>query len=239
MNDASRILPAAATLGGLLALGIAAGGGLVGKAIHDVRASGRHVTVRGLSEREVPANVALWPIVYGATGDDLSGLQGKLDASALKIAAFLAARGFDAKEWTASLPRITDFEAQPFARANQPAHRYSAEATITVRSGNVAGVIGAIREAGNLVRDGVALVNNFQGATYLFTDLEKIKPEMIGLATKDARRAAEQFANDSGSRVGAIRSAQQGYFTIEDRDAFSPEIKKLRVVTTVEYFLED
>ena len=239
MTDDAKLLPAAATLGGLLAVGLAIGGGLVAKAVHDVRASGRHVTVRGLSEREVPANVALWPIVFGATGNELSTLQGALDASAVKIGAFLATRGFDAKEWTASAPRITDFESQPYARANQPAHRYSAEATITVRSGKVAAVMDALKGSGALVRDGVALVNNFQGATYLFTDLESIKPEMIGLATKDARRAAEQFASDSGSRVGAIRSAQQGYFTIEDRDPFSPEFKKLRVVTTVEYFLED
>jgi len=231
-------VPAAAVLGALLAVGLGSAGAFVAKGIHDAKAADRYVTVRGLSEREVPANLVVWPIVFGATGDELGALQSKLDGSGAKIASFLQARGFTPEEWSPGSPRITDFEAQAFPSANRPAHRYSAEATITVRSAKVAGVLDGMKRSGELVRDGIALVNNY-GATYLYTELERIKPEMIAAATKDARRAAEQFANDSGSRVGTIRSAQQGYFTIEDRDAFSPEFKKIRVVTTVEYFLED
>lgn len=237
-NDPSKSVTAAAVLGGCLAVGLLGAGAWVAKGVRDARAADRYVTVRGLCEREVAANLAMWPIGFGATGDELSALQDKMDASAKKITAFLEARGFTAQDLNASAPRVTDFEAQGYTGSNRPPHRYAAEATITVRSVNVAGVIEGMKHSGELVRDGVALVNNY-GATYLYTELEKVKPEMIGLATKDARHAAEQFASDSGSRVGSIRNAQQGYFTIEDRDAFSPEWKKLRVVTTVEYFLEN
>ena len=112
--------------------------------------------------------------------------------------------------------------------------------TVTLRSGKVDAARKAIQESGALIKEGVALVRSYeQSTTYFFTGLDRIKPEMIAEATRDARRAAEQFAVDSGSRVGAIRSAQQGYFEITDRDPFSPEFKKIRVVTTVQYFLED
>jgi hypothetical protein len=97
-----------------------------------------------------------------------------------------------------------------------------------------------MQQSGELIREGVTLVRSYEyNTTFLYTALDAIKPAMIAEATKDARKAAEQFARDSGSRVGAIRNAQQGFFDIQDRDAFSPEIKKVRVVTTVQYFLED
>lgn len=238
IDSSNSNVTAAVALGALLAVGLGSAGAFVAKGIHDAKAADRYVTVRGLCEREAAANLVMWPIVFNATGDELGALQAKLDASAAKIATFLKARSFAENEWTLSSPRINDLEANAYSAANRPAHRYSAEATITVRSMSVLAVMDAMKHSGELVRDGIALVNNY-GATYLFTELERIKPEMIAAATKDARHAAEQFANDSGSRVGTIRSAQQGYFTIEDRDPFSPEFKKVRVVTTVEYFLED
>lgn len=98
----------------------------------------------------------------------------------------------------------------------------------------------AMSRSGELVAQGIALIRSYEHQTeYLYTDLDKIKPEMIAEATRDARSAAQQFAEDSGSRVGGIRTAQQGYFSIEDRDRFSPQFKKVRVVTTIQYFLVD
>jgi hypothetical protein len=124
--------------------------------------------------------------------------------------------------------------------SNQGVERYVVRGLLTVRSPRIAKVQEASGDTARLVADGVALVRDYEVRTqYLFTQLERIKPEMIAEATRDARRAAEQFAHDSGSRVGAIRTAQQGYFSVEDRDAFSPERKKVRVVTTVQYLLED
>ena len=112
--------------------------------------------------------------------------------------------------------------------------------TVTLRSPRVEPVKAAIQRSGDLIREGVALVRSYEyNTTFLYTALDSIKPAMIAEATKDARKAAEQFAHDSNSRVGGIRNAQQGYFDIQDRDAFSPEFKKVRVVTTIQYFLAE
>jgi uncharacterized protein len=223
----------------VLAVGLASGGYLIGRGLFAARASDRYVTVKGLAEREVAANLAMWPIVFNATGNDLAAVQASLDASAKKIATFLQARGFPATEYSVSSPRVTDREAQEGRRADRPIDRYVAEQTVTLRSPRVEAVKAAIQRSGDLIREGVALVRSYEyNTTFLYTALDEIKPAMIAEATRDARKAAEQFARDSNSRVGGIRNAQQGYFDIQDRDAFSPEFKKVRVVTTIQYFLE-
>lgn len=230
---------AAAVLGGTVALGLAVAGYLLADGLYAARASERFVTVKGLAEREVAADLALWPITYSVTADDLETLQHRIEASESAILAFLEP-GFEAGEISVSIPQITDRES--FGRApDQPSvDRYLAQAAVILRSSDIDGVRDAMARSGELVKAGVALVRDYQYQTqFLFTGLEAIKPEMIATATRDARRAAEQFAEDSGSRVGAIRKAQQGYFSIEDRDAFSPEFKTVRVVTTVEFFLLD
>jgi hypothetical protein len=230
---------AAAVLGLSVALGLGAGGYLMGLAVGRLRGADRYVTVKGFAEREVEANQAIWPIVYNAVGNDLAKVQQDLDADAGAIRRFLAERGFPAEEATLSAPRVTDFEAQ-WTSGERPVNRYMAEATLTLRTGNVAGVKQAMQGSAELVKQGVTLLRSYENdPLFAYTELNAIKPAMIAEATVDARRAAEQFAKDSGSRVGAIRNAQQGYFQIEDRDAHSPEYKKIRVVTTIEYFLEE
>jgi hypothetical protein len=233
------LLVPALVLGLCLALGLAAAGMLVGHGLYAARASERFVTVKGLSEREVPADLALWPVVFTVSGDDLSEVQRQVEADADVIRAFLGRFGFEAGETSVSAPRVTDQLAQSYG-GQRPAARYLVESTLTLRSGKIDRVRQAIERSGELVREGVTVIRSYEYSTqYLFTALEEIKPEMIAEATRDARRAAEQFAEDSGSRVGGIRRAQQGYFSIEDRDPFSPEVKKVRVVTTVDYFLVD
>ena len=234
----SLVVPAL-VLGLCLALGLAAAGAFVGHGLFEVRAAQRFVTVKGLSEREIPADLALWPIVYTDTGDDLSTVQAKVEKDAASIRAYLARFGFDDGEISFSAPRVSDQWAQAYGD-NRPPSRYLVESTVTVRSGKIDRVGEAIQRSGELVREGVTVIRSYEYSTeYLFTGLADIKPQMIAEATKDARHAAEQFAQDSGSTVGGIRSAQQGYFSIEDRDAYSPEVKTVRVVTTVDYFLED
>jgi uncharacterized protein len=230
----------AAVLGLLIGAGLAAGGWFVGHGLFAARATERYVTVKGLAERQVAANLVVWPIVFGATGDDLSQLQAEMDREAAKVRSFLADQGFAADEVGVSTPRITDFNAQGGAQPSGARDRYSAEVTMTLRSSDLDGVERAMQLSGELVKAGVALRQSYEYQTeYFFTDLESVKPEMIAEATRDARRAAEQFAHDSGSRVGAIRNATQGYFSVEPRDRFSPEHKTIRVVTTVQFFLEE
>jgi hypothetical protein len=233
-GNQSNNLPAIA-----LALGIVVAGYLVGEALIQSRSGERQVSVRGLAEREVPANLALWPIVFSVTSNELVDLQRKADDGVAKVRTFLAT-DFPAEQISVSAPRVQDREAQGMTGDGRRLDRYTAEVTVTVRTDRIDGVRKAIQRSGVLVKQGVAVLRSYEYNTqFLFTDLNKIKPEMIAEATKDARRAAEQFAKDSGSKVGAIRTAQQGLFSIEDRDQFSPEFKRVRVVTTVDYYLSD
>ena len=226
-------------LGLCLALGLSMAGYFVGRGLLEARASERTVTVKGLSERVMPADLAIWPLVFTVTADDLGALQEQIDLNAQKIFDFLEPE-FGVEQYSLSMPRITDYSLQSFAPGTAPPRRYAAEVTLTLRSPKIDQVKEFMRRTGELVKAGVPIIRNFGNeAQFFYTDLESVKPEMIAEATRDARRAAEQFANDSGSHVGGIRKAQQGYFSIQDRDRFSPEFKNIRVVTTVEYFLVD
>ncbi|MGH7335952.1 MAG: SIMPL domain-containing protein [Myxococcota bacterium] len=223
----------------MLAAGLAVGGWFVGGGIRYFKDAERYVSVKGLAEREVAANLAIWPIVYSVSGNDLSELQLRLESDTRRVAAYLTAQGFAAEEFSVSAPRISDNAPQGGVEGRAPVERYSVETTTILRTAKVAEARRAMERSGALVKEGVRVLRSYEYNTqYFFTDLDQIKPEMIAEATADARRAAEKFAQDSGAAVGGIRRAQQGYFSIEDRDAFSPERKKVRVVTSIDYLLE-
>ncbi|MCA1779524.1 MAG: SIMPL domain-containing protein [Xanthomonadaceae bacterium] len=227
---------AAATI---LALGLVVSCWMISAAIRDFSVRDRLVEVKGLAEREVNADLAIWPITYSLAATSLDQLRQHLDRADESIVAFLKLNGFSDDEFTRAPPRVTDRWLNSYEN-QRPAERYSAERTLTLRSPRVAATRQAMAQATELISQGVPLTPNWgSGADFLFTGLERVKPEMIALATADARRAANQFAEDSGSAVGAIRTARQGYFTITQRDPSSPHIKLVRVVTTIEYFLSD
>jgi hypothetical protein len=236
MRSETALSPFAALL---LAAGIAAAGWFVSDGIRYFKDAERYVSVKGLAEREVPANLVLWPIVFTVSGNDLSELQQRLEADGKRVADYLRAQGFTDAEFSVSAPRVNDNAPQGGIDGRAPLERYLVEATMTLRTGKVAEARAAMERSGALVKEGVRVVRSYEMQTqYFFTDLDKIKPEMIAEATADARRAAERFAEDSGAAVGGIRRAQQGYFSIEDRDPFSPEQKKIRVVTSVDYEID-
>ncbi|MGE0581462.1 MAG: SIMPL domain-containing protein [Steroidobacteraceae bacterium] len=237
MNDAKALGQPLSAL--LVAIGLAASGYFIGHGLLEARSADRYVTVKGLAEREVKADLVIWPLRYAVTADDLASLQRLSDDSEGKVRAFLGER-FPGDDISVSAPQIQDRNAQGMADRSGNLQRYVAEVTVTLRSKRIDEVRKANELLGDLVKAGVALVQNYESRTqYSYTGLDQVKPAMIAEATKDARQAAEQFAKDSGSAVGSIRNAQQGYFSIEDRDAFSPEYKQIRVVTTVQFFLED
>jgi len=222
-----------------VATALIVGAWILGSAIKDFRSYDRFVSVRGFAEREVPADLAYWPISYSAAGNDLQAIQRELDASAEAVFAFLEKQGLGQAEISASAPRITDQHAYGVSEQHRPANRFTAQGVITVRTDKTEAVKNAMAAAGELVSDGVVLIHSYEfQPRFEFTGLATIKPEMIAQATQDARNAAMQFARDSGSDVGAIRRASQGLFTINDRDQFTPEIKLVRVVTSVDYFLD-
>ncbi len=227
-------------LGISVGIGLILAGWLVASAIRHFKDFERYVTVKGLAEREVAADLAIWPVVFSVSGNDLTELQARLEQDASKVESFLQREGFGWEELSRSAPRVSDqAPAGGTQGGDVPKERYLVEATVTLRTPKVDAARAAIERSGALVREGVRVTRSWEYNTqYFFTALDSVKPEMIAAATRDARVAAEKFAQDSGARIGGIRRAQQGYFSIEDRDAFSPERKKVRVVTTVEYFLE-
>lgn len=235
----NRLVIAAATLGALVGLGLALAGFFVGEALKEARSAERFVTVRGFAERNVEADLVIWPITFRDTGNDLAELQRVVDSHKAEVKAFLAKAGFKPEEVSEMPPQVTDLKAQTYGDGQKRDYRYIATVTITLRTADVKAAKKAMEDSGTLVLRGIVLAEQdyARSTEFLFTALNDIKPAMIAEATKNAREAAEQFARDSGARVGSMRRASQGLFTIDDRDKGSPDHKKVRVVTTVEYFL--
>lgn len=227
-------------LGALLCAGLGLLGYLLSSGIVTIKALERTVTVKGLSERDVPADIAIWPIRFNEASNDLSQLAGVLEDKNTMIMQFLAARGFENTEISLSVPAIVDRQAQGWSDSDHGL-RYSGSSTITVYTSNVDRVQKAMGEVVELGKAGIAVAGqDYESRTeFLYTKLNEIKPAMIEEATRNAREVAEKFATDSQSRLGRIRTASQGQFSIENRDSNTPHIKKVRVVSTIEYYLSD
>ncbi len=231
----------------VLTAAVALAGWFVGNGFLEGRKSDRYVTVKGLAEREVMADLAVWPLRFVATGNDLGEVQRKIAADATRLREFLAAGGFAPEEFAGESLQVTDRLAQQYQQG-QVESRFIIAQTVTLRTAEVGRVAGLPGRLGELVAAGLVMSDENQwnaGPTYVFTGLNDLKPAMIAEATANARAGAEQFAADSGSRVGGIRRASQGVFQILPRDD-TPGIqqekeihKTVRVVSTLEYMLED
>lgn len=231
----------ALTLGLCIVAGLALLGALLGQAAIRFKEYERYVAVKGLSEREYPADIVIWPIQFAAADNDLGTLYATIEQNTAVIRAFLGERGIAEGEITVAPPQIVDKAAQRYGDGPRSEFRYTAQQTVTVYSANVEPVRRVMSEVAAIGRQGIALTGGeYENSTeYLFTRLNEVKPEMIQEATTKAREVAQKFAADSASRLGKIRSASQGQFTIEPRDKNNPHIKKVRVVSTVEYYLSD
>ena len=228
-------------LGAFIFIGLSALGYLLGNAAIEYKQYDRSVTVKGLSEREYGADIVIWPIQFTVAGNELGDLYEAIEKKSVKIKEFLGKNGIRPEEITLASPAITDKSAQQYGNNGRAEFRYTAIQTVTVYSKEIKMVRSVMALLSKLGKEGIVFTaGNYDYRTeYLFTRLNEVKPEMIEEATRKAREVAEKFASDSQSKLGKIKRASQGQFSISARDKNNPHIKKIRVVSTVAYYLSD
>ena len=224
----------------LIALGIVILGLCVKSGIDNFANKDRKVNVKGLAEQEVEADKVTWPIVSKELLNDLPELYNKIGATQSKIKAFLLRSGIKENELTVNAPQVIDLNAEQYSNNTKP-YRYIITSVITVTSNNVKQVRAIIARQGDLLKEGVAIVDGGYDnpIKYEFVSFKEMKPKMMQEAIENAEKTAQQFAENSHSKLNKIVSADQGQFSIDDRDSNTPYIKKVRVVTTVTYSLKD
>jgi len=222
---------------GILSIGLIVGGYLMGDGLLRSKMADRSVTVRGLAEREVTADLATWTIAYSAQSSNLAAAQADIDNDTDAITKFFKELGFKADALKPTGANVNQYSSNGIPQ-------YTNRQRLSLRTNDIDKAQAAVARQFDLVRRGVVLEDG-SGMSYTFTKLDEIKPEMVAEATKDARKSAEQFAEDSGTDVGGIKSATQGYFSINSRDGdgggygvTDTPYKKVRVVTTVNFYLD-
>ena len=215
--------------------GLATGGYFIGEGISGRSSGNRTISVKGLSEKEVPASIAIWTLSYSVTGNNPIEINARLGESTKAVLEFLKEAGFDEKETAVQPPSLYDTSVEEREKDSPPPpERYRARQAVLLRTANVDAVKPAMAAASNLMMRGVLLTGDSK-PDYIYNQLNEIKPGMIQEATKNARIAAEQFSRDSQTSLGKLRNASQGWFQVENRDAATPERKNVRVVVDVQY----
>lgn len=223
----------------ILALGLSVGGSFIKIGLESFTNQNRVVNVKGLAEMEVEANMVTWPLAYNVLGNNLPKLYDDMQTNNKLIIDFLKKNGIKNEEISISAPNVVDNDADRY-NSNKQTYRYNGTSIITVTSEQVSLVRKLIDKQTELLKQGIVIINDYRfSVSYDYTRLNDIKPKMIETATKNARAAAEKFAKDSDSKLGKIKNASQGQFSISDRDMNTPHIKKVRVVTTIDYTLND
>lgn len=233
--DKGKMLSGLFIMAGLIVLGL-----MIPNAVSKYRSFDRVVNVKGLCEKEVTADKVIWPIVYRVMSDDITSVYNQTDTYNEMISDFLEKGGIKESEITIAVPSVSDKYANEYG-SNDRAFRYIAKNVVTVCTDNVNAVLSLMSKQSELMKKGLVIVGNDweNPVEFKYEGLNDIKPAMIEEATQNAREAAEKFAKDSGSRLGKIKNANQGTFTIENRDSNTPYIKKVRVVTSVTYYLKN
>lgn len=220
--------------------GLASASVLLGQQLQQIKSMERAVEVKGLAERDVHADTVIWPVKFTEVGQDLVAVISQVEKKNEQIAAFLKLHGFNAEEISYSVPQVQDRQAgYQDGRSEQP--RYTVTSVVTVYSQQVDQALHAMQKLIELSKNGIAIAGQDYDAKaeFIFSGLNQLKPAMIEEATKNARDVANRFAKDSGSQVGKIKMANQGLFSIQDRDSSTPHIKKVRVVSTISFYLAD
>ena len=254
-RDGNYLRPAA-VLGVCVMVGLIVGGWLLGGQIKATRLADRYVTVKGLVERTVKSDSAVWPVSFKEFGNDLPQVFAKSEDDKNAVLKFFATNGVTPQEITLGQIQVTDKQANEYGGNNNGGPRYIVQQTVTVNSKDVNKVAAAGQKTSQLLQAGIIVIGGYgQGIRYVFNGLNALKPDMITEATRNARASADRFAADSGSQVGSIRTANQGVFSIsaasggdggggEDGPGggggANPDasiMKTVRVVTTVDYYL--
>ena len=230
-KNGNKVLAAAIVAVGLLALGLCLRSGIVKfKSMDNV------VTVKGLSEQQVPADKAIWRVSFGRKGNDLSSLYSAVDANTATVKAFIKQAGITDEEIFESSPSVTNLEDQYRYSNNRPDYKWQINQSLTISTKNVDAIRNLVKTMTSEMLKKDIIVSGW--ASYDFTGLNELKPKMIEEATENAKKAAEKFAENCGSSLGKIKTASQGQFSIEDLDETTDYIKKVRVVTSVTYYLK-
>ncbi len=223
----------------LIGLAMVASSWIIAGGFGQIAKPDRTVTVRGLAEREVSADLAVWSLRFELSGDTTETIHKDIHDKTAIVQAFLRKYGLDENDYTIHSPEIKD-TALNLYNSEKPSFRYFASETIFIRSPKIDKIKQASVQLIELTSQGIMLSSDYDTKpSYEFVGLNAIKPEMIGEATQNARSAASKFASDSGSSVGKIKNATQGYFSIDEAAPGLDDKKKVRVVTTVEYILND
>lgn len=224
----------------IIALSIVVLGFCIEDGMKSIANKGRKVTVKGLAEREVAADKVTWPVITKELGNDLPELYQRINTTTDKVKNFLKQNGVKDSEISVNAPVVIDLNADQYS-TNERKFRYNITSTLTVTSRNVSLVRGIIARQGELLKQGVAVVDGGYGSgvEYEYVSFQKMKPKMMQEAIKNAEQTAKQFAENSDSKLDKIQTADQGQFSIDNRDSNTPYIKKLRVVTTVTYLLKN
>ena len=233
--DKGKLFSGLARMVGLVVLGL-----MIPRAVSVYRSYDRTVDVKGLCEREVKADRVIWPITYKVMADDIRSIYSQLDGSVATIKDFLLSGGISEDEISVSVPSVSDKFANEYGE-NQRTFRYIAKNVVTVCTDKVDLVLALMARQSELLKKGIVTESNDweNRVEFSYEGLNDIKPEMIEIATMNAREAAQKFAKDSGRRLGKIKTANQGTFSLVDRDSNTPYIKKIRIVTYVTYYLKN
>ena len=220
---------------GLIVIGI-----MIPVAVNEYRSFDRTVNVKGLCEKEVEADKVIWPITYKVMSNDVQSVYDMTDKNNALVLEFLKSGGLSDEEITVSVPAISDKLANEYGDNNR-AFRYIATNVVTVCTDKVDAVLSLLSRQSELLRKGVVISGNSweNPLEFKYEALNALKPSMVEEAARNAREVAQKCASDSGSRLGKIKTASQGVFSIENRDSNTPNIKKVRVVTSVTYYLKN
>lgn len=234
--DKGKFYGGLAIMVGLIILGF-----MFPRSVEKYRSYERTVNVKGLCEREVKADKVIWPVTFKVMANDIQSIYTQIDANTAVITEFLREGGIEESEMSISAPQISDKYANEYG-GNDRTYRYIAKNVITVCSSNVDAVLKLLKSQSELLKKGIVTGSSNEWENpieFKFEGLNEIKPDMIEEATTNARETARKFAKDSKSRLGKIKTASQGTFSIENRDSNTPYMKKVRVVTSVTYYLKN